>query len=59
MAEPKSNPAPAPKARLAPASESSDPAVHQVLAELATARSNGNEDEARAVAKRLADLGYE
>lgn len=44
---------------LAPAAESSDPAVHQLLAALQTARSNGNDDEVNVVTRKLADLGFE
>lgn len=60
MAEAKKTVEPTPAAgKLAPASESGDPAVHQLLAEKQTALSNGNDDEVAAVTKRLADLGYE
>jgi len=59
MAEHKSNPAPAPKPRLARASESGDPAIHVLLAELQTARANGDDNEVKAVTVKLADLGYE
>lgn len=53
-------PAPAPvKAQLAPASESSDPAVHQLLAERQTALSNDDADAVRGINARLAELGYE
>ena len=48
-----------PSRSLSPASESSDPAVHQLLAELQTARSNDNADEAKRLTEQLADLGYE
>lgn len=44
---------------LAPASESSDPAVHQVLAEIQTAQANNNADEVERLTQRLADLGFE
>jgi hypothetical protein len=50
---------PKPTPTLARASESSDPAVHQILAEIQTAVSNGNADAEAAARKRLADLGYE
>jgi hypothetical protein len=53
-------PAPAPaKVSLAPAGESGDPAVHQVLAELQSARSNDDADAVKAWTEKLADLGYE
>jgi hypothetical protein len=45
--------------KLAPASESSDPAVHALLAQLQTAELNGDDDAAKAVTKKLADLGFE
>lgn len=48
-----------PKRRLAPASESSDPAVHQLLAEQEIARLNGDEDEIKRTQDALADLGFE
>lgn len=54
--QPKSPPPP-PAADLAPAGESGDPLVHQALAELATAVSNGDEAAAAAVKARLAELG--
>lgn len=44
---------------LQPASESSDPAVHEVLAQIQTARSNGDDDETERLTKHLAELGYE
>lgn len=47
------------KAQLAPASESSDPAVHQLLAERQTAISNDDADAVRTINARLAELGYE
>ena len=52
-------PGPTPKPALARASESGDPAVHRLLAELQTARQNGDEAGVEAVTERLADLGYE
>jgi hypothetical protein len=78
MADPKKDqaadkPAAAPKASLAPASESGDPEVHRLLAERATAQSNldaatpdetveARADEARRqladIDKQLADLGF-
>jgi hypothetical protein len=47
------------KTKLAPASESGDPAVHALLAQLETAKSNGDDEQAKAVTKKLADLGFE
>jgi len=44
---------------LARASEATDPAVHHVMAELQTARMNGDEKATAAFVKQLADLGYE
>jgi hypothetical protein len=52
-------PAPPPKPSLAPASTSGDPAVHQVLAELQTARSNSDDAAIKALTEKLADLGFE
>jgi hypothetical protein len=40
------------------AAESSDPAVHQVLAELGTAQSNGDDKAVQALTEKLAGLGY-
>ena len=54
-AEPAHEPAPAPE--LGAAGESSDPVVHQLLAERATAESNGDEAAAAALAAQLAGLG--
>jgi hypothetical protein len=52
--------APAPASgKLARASESGDPAVHALLAQLETARSNDDDDQVKAVTKELADLGFE
>jgi hypothetical protein len=42
-----------------PAAESSEPAVHQLLAEQDIARQNGDEDEVKRTQDALADLGYE
>jgi hypothetical protein len=56
--EPKPRPAVSAR-RLAPASESSDPAVHQLLAEQDIARLNDNEDEVKRTQDALAELGYE
>jgi hypothetical protein len=50
---------PEPSPSLRPASESSDPAVHQLLAEQDIARQNEDEDEAKRTQDALADLGYE
>lgn len=50
---------PEPKPKLAAASESSDPAVHQLLAQRQTAHMNEDTDELRRVNRELADLGYE
>lgn len=44
---------------LARASESTDPAVHQLLAEIQTAVSNEDSEAEADARKRLADLGYE
>ena len=52
-------PVPAPKAKLARASESGDPAVHALLAHLQTARANGDDEQVEALTKQLADLGYQ
>jgi hypothetical protein len=49
-----SRPAPA----LAKASESGDPAVHQILAEIEVARRNEDPDALKDAEKRLADLGF-
>lgn len=45
--------------KLAPASESSDPAVHQLLAQKQTAQMNEDTDELKRISAELADLGYE
>jgi hypothetical protein len=44
--------------QLAPAAETGDPAVQQLLAELQTATLNGAEDDQQTIRKQLADLGY-
>lgn len=44
--------------QLSPAAESSDPAVHQLLAELQTALLNQDEDAAKGVRDDLAKLGF-
>lgn len=62
MAEPKkaaAAPAPPPARVLARASESGDPAVHQVMAELQSAQMNADPDKAAELTKQLADLGFE
>ena len=56
MAEATKKPAPPPLAR---ASEATDPAVHQIIAEMQTAQMNGDADVVSALVKQLADLGYE
>lgn len=48
-----------PTANLAPAAESSDPAVHQLLAEIQTAQANGDDDAVRAARTDLRKLGYQ
>lgn len=47
----------APAPELGVAAESSDPVVHQLLAERATAESNGDEAVVKALTERLAALG--
>jgi len=54
---PASTKAPA-KSSLQPASESGDPAVHQLLAEMQTHRMNGDDAKVKDVERRLAELGY-
>jgi len=49
----------APRGKLAPAAESGDPAVHQLLAEIQTAQSNGDDNAEKDLRKQLAELGYE
>lgn len=56
--KPEQKPAPSVKPELARASESTDPAVHQLLAELNTANANGNSAAAETLRSQLADLGY-
>lgn len=58
-AKPGQKPESTTKPKLAPASESSDPAVHQLLAQRQTAHMNEDTDELRRVNRELADLGYE
>ena len=55
---PSAAPAKSPPESLAPASESSDAAVQNLLAEREAARLNDDEDAVKGVDKRLADLGY-
>jgi hypothetical protein len=43
---------------LAPAGESGDPAVHKLLADLETARSNNDADGMKIAQAALADLGF-
>ena len=50
---------PAVGSKLAPAAESSDPAVHQLLAEIETAKSNDDKDAEKAAREDLRALGYE
>jgi hypothetical protein len=45
--------------KLAPAAESTDPAVHQLLAEIQTAQMNDNKDAEAAAREDLRALGYE
>lgn len=49
----------APPPELAPAGESADPRVHQLLAERETAERNGDADAVKAVDEQLAALGVE
>lgn len=44
---------------LAPAAESSDPAVHQLLAEIQTAQMNDDKDAEKNAREDLRALGYE
>lgn len=48
-----------PKAALKSAAAASDPAVHQLLAHMQTARLNGDRDRLGELTRQLADLGYE
>jgi hypothetical protein len=43
---------------LARASESTDPAVHQVMAEIQSAQMNGDRNKVAELTKQLAELGY-
>lgn len=56
---PQPKPEPARRAPLAPASTSGDPAVHKLLADLQSARLNGDGEAMTAVTASLAELGYE
>jgi hypothetical protein len=55
--EPKAESKPAAKAPLGSAGESSDPAVHQLLAERQSAESNGDKKAIEAIDDKLAELG--
>ena len=55
-AEPKAAPV---GSKLAPAAESSDPAVHQLLAEIQTAKLNDDKDAEKNAREDLRALGYE
>jgi hypothetical protein len=44
---------------LAKASESGDPAVQSLIADIYTAEQNGDDDQAAAARKALAELGFE
>lgn len=46
------------KPELAPAGSATDPAVHQLIAELQTHRVNGDTDEVQDIVDYLATLGY-
>lgn len=65
MPEPKSQPKPMAKAepeefvKLAPAGETTNPAVQQLLAELQTLRANGALEDAQDVVAYLNELGYD
>lgn len=62
MAQPRKKTAPAApgEARaLARAAHSGDPAVHQLMAELQTARLNGDTERESVLLVALAELGYE
>lgn len=50
---------PRPATVLAPAAESHNPAVHQLIAEAYTAHQNGDEAAEQSVRARLAELGYQ
>lgn len=45
--------------KLAPAAGSSDPAVHQLMAEIYTAQQNNDKDAEKAASDALRQLGYE
>lgn len=57
-AKPEQKAAPNPTPGLTPAGETSNPAVHQLLAELETARTNGQTEDAQDIVSYLAELGY-
>lgn len=52
-------PKPSVGGNLAPAAESSDPAVHQLLAEIQTAQMNDDKDAEKNAREDLRALGYE
>jgi hypothetical protein len=52
-------PVAAPAPALGRASESGDPAVHQVLAEMDIARRNEDDEQVKTLTERLAKLGFE
>lgn len=52
------DPKPAPPSALAPAAESTDPAVQHLIAERASAVLNGDDAAAKAIDERLAELGF-
>lgn len=66
MPDPKTSPKPAKPAApelaeatgLTPASETTNPEVQQLLAELQTLRTNGATDDAQDIVTYLAELGY-
>jgi hypothetical protein len=57
--DPKPEPKKAETAPLGDAGASTDPAVHQLLAQLEIHERNGDEDGVKTVTVRLADLGYQ
>lgn len=58
MAEQKPAEKPAPKAKLARAAESGDPAVQYLLAEAGTWGSVGNTDKVAEIERQLNELGF-
>lgn len=64
VAKPAAKPEPTPAANdsgtapLPPAGEATNPEVHRLLAELETARLNGNGEGARGLAELINGLGY-